>query len=152
MPPEVQDDWMTAPLPGPDGPGVSMAGGSSLVLFRGSEHPEAAWRLMEFLSRPAQQQRFYALTGNLPPRRSAWADTLLANSPYLPAFRAQLERVEPLPKVPEWEQIATKVFEYGEQAVRGGRPVDQVLAALDRDVDQLLEKRRWMLAQRGGGR
>jgi multiple sugar transport system substrate-binding protein len=152
MPPDVQDDWMTAPLPGPDGPGVSMAGGSSLVLFRGSAHPEAAWRLMEFLSRPEQQRRFYALTGNLPPRRSAWADTLLANSPYLPAFRAQLERVEPLPKVPEWEQIATKVFEYGEQAVRGGRPVDQVLAALDRDVDQLLEKRRWMLAQRGGGR
>lgn len=148
MPPEVQDRWMTAPLPGPDGPGVSMAGGSSLVLFQGSEHPEAAWKLIEYLSRPEQQLRFYALTGNLPPRRSAWADSALTNSPYLPAFREQLERVEPLPKVPEWEQIATKVYEYGEQAVRGGRPIDEVLAALDRDVDQILEKRRWMLAQR----
>ena len=148
MPPERQGDWMTAPLPGPDGPGVSMAGGSSLVLFRGSAHPEAAWRLVEFLSEVEQQRRFYALTGNLPPRRSAWADTLLANSPYLPAFREQLERVRPLPQVPEWEQIATKVFEYGEQAARGGRAVDDVLAALDREVDGLLEKRRWMLARR----
>ena len=81
-------------------------------------------------------------------RRTTWRDTALTNSPYLPAFREQLDRVRPLPKVPEWEQIATKVFEYGEQAARGGRPVDQVLRALDRDVDELLEKRRWMLARR----
>ena len=31
LPAERQDDWTTAPLPGPDGPGVSIAGGSSLV-------------------------------------------------------------------------------------------------------------------------
>jgi multiple sugar transport system substrate-binding protein len=34
LPPEVQEKWMTAPLPGPDGPGLSMAGGASLVVFR----------------------------------------------------------------------------------------------------------------------
>jgi multiple sugar transport system substrate-binding protein len=50
----------------------------------------------------------------------------------------------PLPQVPEWEQIATKVFEYGEQAIRGRATVDATLAALDRDVNGLLEKRRWM--------
>ena len=33
---ERQGDWATAPLPGPDGPGVSTAGGSSLVIFRSS--------------------------------------------------------------------------------------------------------------------
>jgi hypothetical protein len=53
----------------------------------------------------------------------------------------------PLPQVPEWEQIATKVFEYGEQAIRGRLTVDATLSALDRDVNGLLEKRRWM-AQR----
>ena len=51
-------------------------------------------------------------------------------------------------RVPEWEQIATKVFEYGEQAIRGRLTVDATLAALDRDVNGLLEKRRWMLARR----
>jgi len=151
MPPERQDDWMTAPLPGPDGPGVSMAGGSSLVLFRRGRHPEEAWKLVEYLSRVETQQRFYEATGNLPPRRSAWQDSALATSPYLPAFRAQLERVRPLPKVPEWEQIATRVFEYGERAVRGddrsAAALDRLLASLDRDVDQMLEKRRWMLAR-----
>ena len=143
--PEAQGRWMTAPLPGPEGPGVSMAGGASLVLFRASEHKEAAWRLIEFLAQPRQQARFYGLTGNLPARREAWEDSALAASPYTRAFRAQLDRVVPLPKVPEWEQIATKVFEYGEVAVRGRVPVPQALARLDRDVNALLEKRRWML-------
>ena len=31
LPPERQGDWMTAPLPGPDGAGASTAGGASLI-------------------------------------------------------------------------------------------------------------------------
>jgi multiple sugar transport system substrate-binding protein len=121
-----------------------MAGGASLVVFRGSRRKTDAWKIVEYLSRPEVQLRFYALTGDLPPTRTAWADTALANNRYARAFRDQLERMVPLPKVPEWEQIATKVFEYGEQAIRGRMSVDSTLAALDRDVNGLLEKRRWM--------
>lgn len=151
LPDALQDDWATAPLPGPDGPGESMAGGSSLVMFRSTEHPEAAWRLMAFLSRPEQQLRFYELTGDLPAVRSAWEAPVLADNPRTGAFREQLERVVPLPKVPEWENIATKVFEFGEQAVRGRATIEETLEALDRDVDRLLEKRRWMMDRRAGG-
>ncbi|MFW5947773.1 MAG: ABC transporter substrate-binding protein, partial [Gemmatimonadota bacterium] len=55
--------------------------------------------------------------------------------------------VVPLPKVPEWENIATTVFEHGERAVRGRATIGAALESLDRDVDRLLEKRRWMLDQ-----
>ncbi len=74
MPPEMQDAWATAPLPGPTGAasGVSLAGGSSLVVFRRTQHAAAAWRLVEFLSRPEQQVRFFQLTGDLPARRESW--------------------------------------------------------------------------------
>jgi multiple sugar transport system substrate-binding protein len=147
LPADAQGTWMTAPLPGPTGPGVSMAGGASLVVFRGSRRKSDAWKIVEYLSRPGVQLRFYALTGDLPPTRTAWADSTLANNRYARAFRDQLERMVPLPKVPEWEQIATKVFEYGEQAIRGRLSPDSTLAALDRDVNGLLEKRRWMAEQ-----
>ncbi|HEX8694749.1 MAG TPA: sugar ABC transporter substrate-binding protein [Longimicrobium sp.] len=140
--------WMTAPLPGPDGPGSSLAGGASLVLFRASEKKDAAWKFIEFLSRPEVQVRFYGLTGDLPARRTAWRDTALARNRYAAAFRDQLERVVALPKVPEAEQIVSKVFEQGERAARGQATVDQALAALDREVDVILEKRRWLLARR----
>src|ERR1044072_8487673 len=40
LPPDRQDDWMTAPLPGPSGPGASIAGGASLAIFAGSERKD----------------------------------------------------------------------------------------------------------------
>ena len=128
-----------------------MAGGSSLSLFAGSEHKEEAWKLVEYLSRPEVQVEFYRLTGDLPPRRTAWQDTTLANNRHAQAFRNQLERVVPLPQVPEWEEIATTIFEHGERAIRGVATVDETLAALDRDVNAMLEKRRYLLALKEKG-
>jgi multiple sugar transport system substrate-binding protein len=147
LPAERQDDWMTAPLPGPEGPGASTAGGSSLVIFRSSRHREAAWRLVEYLSEPSVQLRFHELTGNLPPRRSAWRDEKLAGDAHAKAFRDQLERVKPTPKVPEWERIVNEMQLTAEQVARGSVDVEQATRALDRRVDAILEKRRWMLTR-----
>lgn len=149
LPDSMQDAWATAPLPGPDGAstGLSLAGGSSLVIFRSSKHPAEVWKLLEFLSQPKQQEKFYQLTGDLPARTDAWSDSLLLGDPNRRAFWEQLQRVEPPPPVPEWEQIATKVLEYAEQSIRGNVPAGTVLARLDADVNRLLEKRRWLLAR-----
>jgi multiple sugar transport system substrate-binding protein len=145
----VQDKWTTAPMPGREGPGASMAAGASLSIFEGSVHKREAWLLIEYLSRPATQLEFYKLTGDLPPRKASWQDTLLTNNVHARAFRDQLDRVVPLPQVPEWEEIATAIYERGERAVRGAATVDQTLAALDRDVNAMLEKRRYLLARSG---
>jgi len=123
------------------------------VLFRGSEHPEEAWKVIEFLSRPEQQVKFNHLTGDLPARREAWEDEALARDSHIRAFRKQLERVVSTPKVPEWELIATRLQERAESAVRGAAQPESALAALDRDVDRILEKRRWLIereSQRAG--
>ncbi len=152
LPPAMDGKWSTMPLPARDaqhGPtGVSMAGGSSFVVFKSSKNKEAAMKLIEYLSQPAVQVRFYEVTGDLPARRSAWRSPLLANDPLFPAFREQLERVAPLPQVPEWEEIATTIYEHGEAAVRGKFTEAQALADLDRTTDRILEKRRWILAHR----
>jgi multiple sugar transport system substrate-binding protein len=151
LPESEQDEWATAPLPGPSGAasGLSMAGGSSLVMFDRSRHKGEAWELIEFLSQPEQQARFYHLCGSLPARREAWKDPELAGDAKLAAFETQLQRVAPWPKVPEWEQIAIRLQELSEKAVRGRTPTDSVLAELDHDVNRILEKRRWLLARRG---
>jgi multiple sugar transport system substrate-binding protein len=147
LPPEQQGSWMTAPMPGPDGPGASTAGGSSLAVFKASKHKAQAWALVEYLSSPAVQQRFHALTGDLPPRRSVWATPALANDVYAQAFREQLERAKPSPKVPEWERIANEMQLLAAQVVYGKLTVDQATTELDSRVDAFLEKRRWMLNQ-----
>jgi multiple sugar transport system substrate-binding protein len=150
LPPEQQGDWMTAPMPGPQGPGVSNAGGSSLVLFRRSRHKTAAWTLIEYLSQPAIQQKFHGLTGDLPPRRGAWSGPALAGDVYTRAFREQLERVRPFPQVPEWERIMEEMRLMAERVTHGTESVDTGVVRLDARVDRLLEKRRWMLAREDG--
>ena len=147
LPPGHQGEWMTAPMPGPDGPGLSNAGGSSLVLFKASRHKDAAWQLVRFLSRPDIQVRFHALTGDLPPRISVWRTRALADDPYARAFGEQMTRLRATPKVPEWERIGTEIKTIGEKAAHGELTVDAAAAALDKRADEILAKRRWMLAR-----
>jgi multiple sugar transport system substrate-binding protein len=153
LPPEMNEKWATAPMPAPrasEWPGMSMAGGSSLVIFRASKKKDAAWKLIEFLSEPAQQIRFYELTQDLPAHRDAWKARGVVNDPPLAAFREQLEHVAPLPRVPEWEQIATNIYEDGEATVRGRMTVERAAADLDQKADRILAKRRWVLARLRG--
>ncbi len=154
LPPALQDRWATAPLPAPkgDAPGVSLAGGAGIALVRGSPRGDAAWRWIEYLAAPEQQLAFHAISGDLPARRSAWSDPSLASSPHAQAFRAQLDRVRPPPKVPEWERIASRIARHAEAVVRGSESAEQALRSLDREADQVLEKRRWLLRREAGGR
>lgn len=145
LPAAQQDDWATAPLPGPRIAGVGAAGGSSLVIFRASKQQDAAWQLIEYLSQPAVQQRFYALLGDLPPRRSSWQGGALRDDPKLRAFREQLEHVRPTPAVPEWERIANEMQLVAAEAIAGRLTIDQAAAEIDRRADAILAKRRWVL-------
>jgi multiple sugar transport system substrate-binding protein len=146
---DLTDKWSTAPMPsktGEDYPGVSLAGGSSLVVFEKSEHKEEVWKFIEFLSEPSIQIEFYKLIYNLPAIKEAWEDSSIANNIYMKAFYEQFNHVVPTPKVTEWEQIAfAKVQQYAEIAVRGAMSIDNTLKNLDKDVDMILEKRRWLL-------
>jgi multiple sugar transport system substrate-binding protein len=118
------------------------------VLFRNSPRKDAAWAFVEFLSRPEIQEKFHAEIGDLPPRRSTWEREALRSDPYALAFRDQLERAKPTPKVLEWERIVQELRLTSERVVRGGQTQEAAVRQLDASVDALLEKRRWVEAQR----
>lgn len=147
----LKDKWAIAPLPSVDGrnPGLSLAGGASLVMSRKSEHKREAWKFIEYLSRPDVQLRFYGLLYDLPAVKIAWQDPSLLHDEYMSKFYEQLQYVTPTPKIPEWEQIAfAKIQQYAELAARKSMSIDQAAAALDKDVNQILEKRRWLLSRK----
>jgi multiple sugar transport system substrate-binding protein len=91
--------------------------------------------------------RFYELSGDLPAHRAAWATPKLANDKQIAAFRIQLDRTVALPRIPEWENVATSVFEYGQLGARGRYTAREAALQLDRKVDGMLEKRRWVLSR-----
>lgn len=145
-PESMQADWATMALPSRDGnyPGVSIAGGASLAMFRGTRRADAAWKLIEYLAVPETQRRFQRLTGDLPARKSAWSAELRSSGPAR-AFWEQMQRVRTMPKVAEWERIAQTIARHSEAAIRGMETADAALVAIDAEVDALLEKRRWLL-------
>jgi multiple sugar transport system substrate-binding protein len=148
LPPSMKGRWSTAPMPAPDDrdyPGVSLAGGASLAIFRGSARKEAAWQLVEYLSEPAQELELYRLTGDLPARKSAWSGGGPGEDPLARTFWTQLQNVRPTPKIPEWERIASTITRYAEATVRNRLTIDEALVELDKDVSEVLEKRRWMM-------
>src|SRR3989454_10423656 len=77
---------------------------TTLFRSRASRHQAAAWKLVEFLSRPEQQLRVYRLSGDLPARLEAWRDPALAADQATRAFWEQLQRVVPTPQVPRSEE------------------------------------------------
>lgn len=145
LPADFQANWTTAGMPGPNGPGATAPGGSSLVVFKKAREPEAAWRLVQYLSQPAVQAEFQVLTGDLPARRSAWEVPALVGDPHVQTLGRQLEIAQAVPKVPEWERIVTEMQVVAERMVRGEFTVHAAAAEMDQRADRLLEKRRWML-------
>jgi multiple sugar transport system substrate-binding protein len=102
---------------------------------------------VRYLSDPTVQAEFNVITGDLPARPSAWDAPKVASDPYVAAFKGQLARAKAVPKVPEWERIATEMQTVAEHMVRGEFTPREAGAEIDRRADRLLEKRRWMIEQ-----
>lgn len=142
--PGLAGKWSTAPMP-EKVHSNSVAGGASLVVFRTTEHPEAAWKFVEFLSGKETQIEFFNITSDLPAVRSAWESPQLQNDPEIRAFFEQLNTVQPTPPIAEWEQIAVKIQEYLEKVIYEQVTLEVAIQQLNREVDRILEKRRWLL-------
>jgi len=140
--------WMTAPLPSPDSiyPGISLAGGASLVINRNSKNKELAFKLIEYLSTPEVQIKFYNLVGSLPSKKSSWNDSMFINDQHLKAFRIQLERTQSMPKLAEWENIViSKIQKYIEEVALNRMSVREACEKLNEETSILLEKRKYLI-------
>lgn len=143
------EKWGTMPIPGKQSsPGVSLAGGSSLVMFKSSNVKPEVWKFIEFLSSKKTQLEFYRVTNNLPAVRSAWDEPVFRDDPFIKSFYEQFQHVIPTPKIAEWEQIVfSKLQQYAEYAARGTMTSKEAMKEMDKGVDIILEKRRWMLSR-----
>lgn len=144
--PHINGKWSTAVLPYKKNY-TSTAGGSSLIIFNNSKQPEAAWKLIEFLSKDSTQMKFFQLTRDLPAVKAAWELAKINNDTLMTAFYQQLEHVEPTPKIAEWEQVAVKIQEHLERAIYKELPIETIVQRLNQDIDKILEKRRWLLSK-----
>ncbi|MFD4573075.1 ABC transporter substrate-binding protein [Streptomyces sp. NPDC058417] len=123
------------PLPGPDGPGTSVLGGSNLAVSAHARHPDSAARLITYLtSEPVQRQ---VLTqGALPPVRSALYEDpdLIRDFPYLPTLRASVLAAAPRPKSPRYDQVSLVVQAVVDDAMTGHESPSSAVRRLAREL------------------
>ena len=139
------DRWSAAPTPSPTGREGVWAAGDSLGVSRTSRHPEQAWALVEYLCGVPAQLQFHGLVGDLPSRPAAWAAPALARSRPEQAFARAIATGVTGPPVPESARISTEMQLVAEHMVRGEYGVDAAAAEMDRRIDAILAKRRWLL-------
>ncbi|MDT0381641.1 ABC transporter substrate-binding protein [Streptomyces sp. DSM 42041] len=97
-------------IPGPDGPGTSVLGGSNLAVSAHSRHRESAADLIAYLTSEPVQRRVLT-EGALPPvRADLYNDPeLVGEHPYLPTLRKSILTAEPRPKSPRYDQVSLAV-------------------------------------------
>ncbi|NEC27501.1 ABC transporter substrate-binding protein [Streptomyces sp. SID8111] len=108
------------PLPGANGPGTSVLGGSNLAVSSQARHPDSAARLIAYLT-SERVQRQVLTQGALPPVRADLYDDpdLVRRFPYLPTLRESVLAAEPRPKSPHYDQVSLVVQAVVHDAMTG---------------------------------
>ncbi|AMW09783.1 ABC transporter substrate-binding protein [Streptomyces qaidamensis] len=123
------------PLPGPDGPGTSVLGGSNLAVSAHTRHPDSAARLIAYLT-SERVQRQVLTRGALPPvRADLYQDpALIRRFPYLPTLRTSVLAAEPRPKSPRYDQVSLVVQAVVHDAMAGHRTPAAAVRRLAREL------------------
>ncbi|MEH0424057.1 sugar ABC transporter substrate-binding protein [Streptomyces sp. B21-083] len=127
--------YSVMPIP-KDQSSTSLVGGSNMVVFRNSKHSAAAWKLVQYLSKPSVQASWYKMTGDLPAVQSAWNDSSLTADPKLAVFGEQLKDVKAAPNNTAWNQVSDAGDGQIERIVRGTAPAS-ALRDLQKTADSI---------------
>ncbi|POX61876.1 ABC transporter substrate-binding protein [Streptomyces sp. Ru62] len=129
------------PLPGPDGPGTSVLGGSNLAVNTHARHPDSAARLIAYLT-SAPVQRQVLTRGALPPVRAGLYEdpALIKRFPYLPTLRTAVLTARPRPKSPHYDQVSLAVQAVVQDALTGRQRPGQAVRRLARELDAIASR------------
>jgi multiple sugar transport system substrate-binding protein len=109
-------------------------------VFNGSERKDAAWKFIEFASRPQTQAMWYETVADLPAVKAGWEQPALSAEEDLEVFRTQLDDAKAPPAVATWEELATKVNEQLERAALGRTTPQKAAEAMQQAAVSLAGK------------
>jgi multiple sugar transport system substrate-binding protein len=94
-----------APMPtGPDGKAFTFVGGSDLMVFKSSKHPNEAWALLKFLSQDQTQKDYANLLGMFPSRLAPQQQVGDSDANHKAFFQA-IQTGRTYAPIPQWGPI-----------------------------------------------
>ncbi len=132
-----------APMPaGRGGSPTAALGGAQLAINRRTEHPEAAWRVIEYLTRPEQMLERARVVGQFPPRVALYESAQLAAALGVPPATARrvIEYAVPRPVTPVYNQLSEILQIHLHRALTRQSDPAPALAAAQAEMQRLLDR------------
>jgi multiple sugar transport system substrate-binding protein len=139
----VAGRFAVAPMPAaPSGQRAAALGGQQLAINAHSEHPEAAYRLLEFLTAPEQMLERAEVVGQYPTRPALFDDPRLAAALAVPADQARriIEAATPRPVTPIYTQLSEILQIQLHRALVGQVAPEAALHAAAREMERIIER------------
>jgi multiple sugar transport system substrate-binding protein len=126
----VAGKFATSPMPREAGEPAAALGGAQLAINARSRHADAAWRLIAYLTAPAQLVERAQAAGQFPARPSLYdGDTLAGALPVPPAeARRIIERAVPRPVTPVYTELSSVLQVHLHRALIGQETPQDALA------------------------
>ncbi|NIR46439.1 MAG: extracellular solute-binding protein [Gemmatimonadetes bacterium] len=139
----VAGRFAVAPMPAaPEGEPTATLGGSQLAINANTENPEAAYAVIEYLTRPEQMLERARVVGQYPTRPALYGRPELARGLSVPPDRARriIERAVPRPVTPVYTQLSQLLQIRLHRALTGQQEPRAALEAAAAEMRALLEK------------
>ena len=115
----------------------SFVGGSNLVVFKNTQNRDSSWKLVNWLSDPKTQVKWYGMSTDLPAVKSAWQDPALTADTKLATFGKQLETAQAPPSFPTWEQVVTSFDSELEKITKSGADPAASLKTVQKQAESI---------------
>ena len=139
----VAGKFSVAPMPaGPGGTHTAAIGGAQLAINRRTEHPEAAWSVIDFLTQPEQMRERARVVGQFPTRLSVYDDPDLASGLAIPpaTVRRIIEYGVPRPVTPVYTQLSEILQIHLHRALTRQSEPAAALAQAQQQMQRLLNR------------
>jgi multiple sugar transport system substrate-binding protein len=130
--------FKTAPLP----QGTKMANtlvSDSLMISAKTEHPDAAWKFVDFITSAAEQMNYDKEHGLVPIQKEEAKDPFFKEDPYFATFVEMVQYGEAQPKPAAWEPFQDIVAEAVQKVLDNEDPQKALDEAVKAIKDQKLE-------------
>jgi alpha-1,4-digalacturonate transport system substrate-binding protein len=141
-------DWVVVPNPTGEGGSTGIAGGSAVVAFADTEHPEEVAKLMEFLTQPENYSAFSAGASSLPANTAVAEQGVEFNTTnplVLDALSGYTAEVPKLTDQAVFLNVHPYAFSYYRnsanriaQYLSGELTLDEMLVSLQQDIDNAI--------------
>jgi multiple sugar transport system substrate-binding protein len=139
----VAGRYAVAPMPAaPGGRPTATLGGAQLAINANSAHPEAAYEVIEYLTRPEQMLERARVVGQFPTRPALYDEPELAKALVIPPARARaiIELAVPRPVTPVYTELSEILQIYLHRALTRQLDPAPALASAAKEMQALLDR------------